>query len=148
MVQQSEQASEVLQRQIVATADQVRLQSAENMIGTDSFSPRFDKFLALTKRFIEKGHTALCTENTQNLAQLKDFNSYEQFEDWIFQPKLSQTTPNAVHEKVLFQQPWNDLFTTTEKIKISGWITTLLKFERIAAIRHKVRLRKSVIYVK
>ena len=87
---------------------------------------------------MKHGFEAIKAPRSISYLELQTLNSYEKFEDWIFQINPVGQSPNAVHELSLYQEPWNTRFTETQKIKISGWIQTLFKYERIKVIRYKV----------
>ena len=137
-VVRSRQAEQQESRQLGVTATQMKVLSSDSLENTDVFGRKFDTFLMVAKKFLDKGHKTIISHADIPMVNLQMFHSYEQFEDWIFQPKDSITVPNATHEKCLFMEPWNSQFTETQKLKVSGWINTLIKFDRIKLIAHKV----------
>ena len=139
-VQQSVQAQESTQRQLAAKASEIKTLTSDEFGEHIGYGPIFTKFLALNRRFAEKGHKLVKNVERLPLHQIQLMTSYEQFEDWIFQPKGSIQSPNMVHEKLLFVDPWDQQFTVTQKIKVAGWLSTLFKFDRIKLIASKVRI--------
>ena len=88
---------------------------------------------------MKHGFNALKSPRSIAMLELQTLNSYEKFEDWIFQINPVGQHPNEIHELSLYQEPWKTRFTETQKIKIAGWIQTLFKYERIKMIRSKVK---------
>ena len=137
-VVRSRQAEQQESRQLGVTANQMKVLSSDSLENTDVFGRKFDTFLMVAKRFLDKGHKSISSHGEIPMINLQMFNSYEQFEDWIFQPKDRISVPNATHEKCLYMEPWNTQFTETQKLKVAGWIHTLIKFDRIKLIANKV----------
>ena len=137
-VVRSRQAEQQESRQLGVTANQMKILSSDSLENTDTFGRKFDTFLMVAKKFLDKGHKSIVSHAEIPMINLQMFHSYEQFEDWIFQPKDRISVPNATHEKCLFMEPWNSQFTETQKLKVAGWINTLIKFDRIKLISNKV----------
>ena len=139
-VSPSTQAQQATQRQLAAKASEIKTLTSDEFGEHIGFGPTFPKFLELSKRFVEKGRKLVKNFEHLPLHQIQMMTSYEQFENWIFQPKGQIQTPNQLHEKCLFEEPWNNRFTVTQKIKVAGWFSTLLKFDRFKLIAPKVNL--------
>ena len=88
--------------------------------------------------FFLKGHKSIQAHHQVPMMDLHELNTYEQFEDWIFQVKDGNEVPNATHEKCLLWAPWNEQFSTSQRLKITSWLGTMLKFDRIKMIKRKV----------
>ena len=138
-VVQSRQAKNSETRQVGFSAGQMKEESADSLVFTDSMGRKFDKFVALSRNFFSKGHKTIPFHHMVPMGELHSFNTYEQFEDWIFQVKDQNEFPNATHEKCLMLAPWKDQFSTTQRLKITGWLGTLVKMDRIKLIKRKVR---------
>ena len=135
-ITESSQAKESTQRQLATTVSDIK--NRHQLSTQDTYSVRFQKFLEFSKRFFESGHKRVQNVEQLSLVPLQTFHSYEQFENWVFQTKDQVNTPNIIHEKILYQEPWNTQFTETQKIKIAGWISNLFRFERMRLISGKV----------
>ena len=139
MVTPSPQANQREIRQIGYSASQMKVDSSDSLVNADEFGRKFEKFLSVVKKFDSKGHRELDFHHEVPMLDLLAFTTYEQFEDWLFQVKDQNENPNVVHEKLLMLVPWKDHFLDTHKLKIAGWLGTLLKFDRIKLIKSKVR---------
>ena len=137
-VVESQQAQQKELRQIGFSAGIVKVESSDSMMNADAFGRKFDKFLSVAKTFFAKGHKYIQNHQEVPMLELHNITSYEQFEDWIFQVKDENSVPNATHEKCLQMAPWNEHFSTTQRLKIDGWLGNLLKFDRIKMIKKKV----------
>ena len=137
-VQMSPQASQRETRLIGLSANKMKIESSDSLFKTDNLGRRFDLFLSTAKTFFAKGHRSVVQVQDVPMLELRAFTTYEQFEDWLFQEKDLRQIPNATHEKCLMMAPWDDFFSNTQRLKVAGWLTTLLKFDRIKLIRHKV----------
>ena len=136
----SPQASQRETRLIGLSANRMKIDSSDSLTESDVLGRKFDKFLATAKQFLAKGHRSIAQVQQVPMLELRTFTTYEQFEDWLFQEKDMLEFPNATHEKCLMMAPWDEFFNNTQRIKIAGWMTTLVKFDRIKIIRHKVCL--------
>ena len=134
----SPQAAQRETRLIGLSANRMKMESSDSLVKTDHLGRRFDKFLGLSKQFFAKGHRSIIRVQDVPMLELRSFTTYEQFENWIFQERDVREIPNATHEKCLMMAPWDEFFTNTQRIKIAGWLTTLVKFDRIKLIRPKV----------
>ena len=137
---ESQQAQQKELRQIGFSAGQMKVESFDSMTNAEEFGRKFEKFLNVAKLFFAKGHKSIQNHHEIPMLELHNITSYEQFEDWIFQVKDENSVPNATHEKCLQLAPWNEHFSTTQRLKIDGWLGTLLKFDRIKMIKKKVGL--------
>ena len=122
----------------------MKVESADSLSSSDSLGRKFEKFLSLAKQFFAKGHRSISRIQNVPLLDLRSIITYEQFEDWIFKPKdpMELLQPNMVHEKCLMMPPWDERFSNTERLKIAGWMTTLIRFDRVKLIRGKVSGKK------
>ena len=134
----SPQASQRETRLIGLSANRMKVESSESLFHTDDLGRRFEKFLKLSKQFFAKGHRSIQQAQNVPMLELRSFTTYEQFENWIFQERDVHEIPNATHEKCLMMAPWDDFFNNTQRLKIAGWMATLVKFDRIKLIRTKV----------
>ena len=132
------QAQQYETRQVGFSASQMKEESSDSLMFSDEIGRKFDKFLNLSKNFFAKGYKAIPFHQQVPMLELHTFTTYEQFEDWIFQVKDQNEVPNATHEKCLMMAPWKDHFSTTQRLKINGWLGTLFKMDRIKLIKRKV----------
>ena len=135
----SPQASQRETRLIGLSANRMKVESSDSLSNSDDLGRRFDKFLTTAKNFFNKGHRMITQVHEVPMLDLRTFTTYEQFENWIFQEKDLREFPNATHEKCLMMAPWDEYFNNTQRIKIAGWMSTLIRFDRIKLIRPKVR---------
>ena len=134
----SPQAAQREIRMIGLSANRMKVESSDSLSNADDLGRRFDLFLSASKNFFAKGHRMIQQVQNVPMMELREFTTYEQFEDWIFQERDVREFPNATHEKCLMMAPWDQFFNNTQRIKIAGWLTTLVKFDRIKLIRPKV----------
>ena len=132
------QAQQYETRQVGYSASQMKEESSDSLVFSDETGRKFDKFLNLSKNFFAKGYKTIPFHQQVPMLELHTFTTYEQFEDWIFQVKDQNEVPNATHEKCLMMTPWKDHFSTTQRLKINGWLGTLFKMDRIKLIKRKV----------
>ena len=142
-VAQSVQAQQFEIRQIGFVAGQMKEESSDSLVFSDEIGRKFEKFVNITKNFFAKGHKSIQAHQQIPMMDLHELNTYEQFEDWIFQVKDENDVPNATHEKCLLWAPWNERFSTSQRLKITSWFGTMLKFDRIKMIKRKVSIRKA-----
>lgn len=136
----SPQAAQREARLIGHSANRMKVKSSESLSNTDELGRRFEKFLSTSKHFFSKGHRSIERVQDVPMLELRSFTTYEQFEDWIFQERDVREFPNATHEKCLMMAPWDEFFNNTQRLKIAGWLSTLVRFDRIKLIRPKVSL--------
>ena len=136
------QAQQYETRQVGFSASQMKEESSDSLVFADEIGRKFDKFLNLSKTFFSKGYRAIPFHQQVPMLELHTFTTYEQFEEWIFQVKDQNEFPNATHEKCLMMEPWKDQFSVTQRLKINGWLGTLMKMDRIKLIKRKVRSKK------
>lgn len=134
----SPQALQKETRMMGLSANRMKIASSDSLEKSDDLGRRFEKFLQASRQFFSKGHRYIQQVQNVPMLDLRSFTTYEQFENWIFQVKDVQEIPNATHEKCLMMAPWDEFFNNTQRIKIAGWLTTLIKFDRIKLIRPKV----------
>ena len=136
----SMQAQQFEARQIGFLAGQMKDESSESLINSDATGRKFDKFLTLAKTVLTKGQNFIPFHQQVPMLELHTLTTYEQFEDWIFKVRDQNEVPNATHEKCLLLPPWNDNFAMTQRLKIGSWFGTLIKYDRIKMIKHKVSI--------
>ena len=134
----SPQAAQRETRLIGLSANRMKVESSDSLSKSDDLGRRFDLFLSTAKNFFAKGHRMIQQVQDVPMLELRTFSTYEQFENWIFQERDLREVPNATHEKCLMMAPWDEFFNNTQRIKIAGWLTTLVKFDRIKLIKPKV----------
>ena len=136
----SPQAAQRETRMIGLSANRMKIESSDSLAKADDLGRRFDMFLTTAKKFFNKGHRMIQQVENVPMLELRAFTTYEQFENWIFQERDIRDVPNATHEKCLMMAPWDAYFNNTQRLKIAGWLSTLVRFDRIKLIRPKVRL--------
>ena len=140
----SPQAAQRETRLIGLSANRMKIESSDSLSNSDELGRKFDKFLSTARQFFAKGHRSISQVQNIPMLELRSFTTYEQFENWLFQERDIAEFPNATHEKCLMMAPWDEFFNNTQRIKVAGWMSTLVKFDRIKIIRPKVRLSELI----
>ena len=115
--------------------------SVERPDAESEFQVRFTSFRSKVAHFFQMGETWDHPNDYETkIRELRQIDSYNEFEAWIMEPKQHLRDLNMVHEKWLTNGLARRLVTNTQIIRIGHWVTVFFQYSNFKNNRPLVSL--------